>query len=97
MVVPLLFLGVLRSISVALQKKSEPEINQNNKGVHMLKKSQSHCKNYAVSYVASLIETVWAAMVAVTVTVTGLGQGNLALAKNIRTHLKQLQLFPLRG
>ncbi|TDV54506.1 hypothetical protein EC919_104242 [Pseudomonas graminis] len=63
----------------------------------MLKKFQSHCKNYAVSYIASLTETVWAAMVAVTVTATSLGQGNLPLAKNIRTHLKRLRLFPLRG
>ena len=85
MVAPLLFLGFLRFISVALQKKSESVLNNQPQGVHMLRKIQSRVKSCAVSYVACFLETVWAAMVAVSVTVTatGNGQGNLALAKNI--------------
>lgn len=49
----------------------------------MLKNTQSRGKSCAVIYLACFIETVWAFMVAVVVTVTGIGQGNLPLAKNI--------------
>ncbi|MBX6512366.1 MULTISPECIES: hypothetical protein [Pseudomonas syringae group] len=83
MVAPLLFLGFLRFLSVSLQKKSDSVINMKNKGVDMLKNTQSRGKSCAVIYLACFIETVWAFMVAVVVTVTGIGQGNLPLAKNI--------------
>lgn len=86
-IAPLLFLGLLRFISVLLQKNSESVISEN-KGVRMLKKTQYHVKSCAVSYVACFLETVWAAMVAVWVTATSLGQDNLALAKNISSHRK---------
>lgn len=85
-VAPILFLGFLRFLSVSLQKKSESVINIKNQGVHMLKNTQFNGKSFAVSYLACFIETVWAFMVAVVVTVTGIGQGNLPLAKNIISH-----------
>lgn len=82
----LLFLGFLRLISVILQKKSESGFSKKPKGVHMLTNKGSQVKKCVVSFGACVVETVWAAAVAVMVTLTGDVQGNLALAKNIRSN-----------
>ncbi|WP_147407005.1 hypothetical protein [Pseudomonas sp. 91RF] len=96
MIAPLLFLGLLRLTSVVLQKNSEPVVNTSNKGVPMPNKNKSRVGSFAVSYVACFLETAWAAMVAVAVTVTGGDQGSLALAKNIisRRYFSTFDFYP---
>lgn len=80
---PLLILGFLRFTGITLQQESDSSFNHQNKGVHMLKNNWSRVKKDVVNIFACFIETVWAATVAVTVTLTGSCQNDLALAKNI--------------